>query len=230
MHKKKSNLTQPYQRPTKPHFWMRHVISASSRLWPKQVQFTLFKLPWPAALIESLRSDSCPSRQLKASPRQRMHAGGGGKCTSLWHLKYECSIYTRTACSTLKFDSLNIKSTSWARGELCTRWRLYPSQYGGWDCMDDDGIAVEMRAKDQQTNSWRGENATNEICFVAWLVNGGLNRKQAQRKSYRDSHVLLNIVRLTVQSLKSIMISELWHQFLSTFFFNTSLWDRKSVV
>ncbi len=105
--------------------YQRCGISAFSILLPKQVQFALFKLPWLVALIESLLLDSRPSRQLKAGPQQCMRAGGGGKCPSLCYVKYECGISTGAACSTWKFDSLNIKSTSWAQGKLSARWRLY---------------------------------------------------------------------------------------------------------
>lgn len=43
---------------------MRYGISAFSMLLSKQEPFALFKLPW-LTLIESLHSDSRPSKQLK---------------------------------------------------------------------------------------------------------------------------------------------------------------------
>lgn len=52
------------------HLSMKYRISAFSILLSKQVEFALFKLPWLVALIESLRLDSDPSRQLKKGLQQ----------------------------------------------------------------------------------------------------------------------------------------------------------------
>lgn len=124
-----------YKNPTTPrasntHLWMRYGISAFSILLSKQEQFALFKLPWLVALIESLRLDSRPSRQLKRGLQQMYACRWRSKMHIFMLFEiYEYSIYTRTACWTWKFDSSNSKSTSWAQGEFCTRCRLHPLQY-----------------------------------------------------------------------------------------------------
>lgn len=157
----------------------------------KQVHFALFKRPWLAALIESLRLDSRPSRQLKAGPsamyacRWRRHLCG------VWNMNAGFVLEHHVQHGNLTVSTLT--STSRAQGELHARWRRCPAQYG-------DGIAWAMMESLWPRNQQLERSNLLLISSVLWQdFLTGVWAENWSRK--RDSDELLN-TNTTVQNIQ----------------------------
>lgn len=163
---------------------VEYQLSACSRL----NKFSLHYLScpgWPA-LIESLRSESRPSRQLKVG-LQQMYAmqveGENAHLRAIWNMNAAFTAEQHVEHGNLTVPTVNQQAepkASFVPGAGCIPCNMVITLHGRW--WNSCGAA----RKGQWTNSWRGVKAIIKLCLVTW-------QKTGPEESQREGWILITV-------------------------------------